>query len=69
MRYDEEADWKAIIFDIDAVATSNEVHLSGSFSDAPYYLLELEGIVRDGVLTVHLTYTEHVESSRFDGGV
>ena len=61
VRYDEEADWKAIIFDIDAVATSNEVHLSGSFSDAPYYLLELEGIVRDGVLTVHLTYTEHVD--------
>lgn len=53
--------WKNITFEVDAISTADEVRFTGSYSDAPdYYLLEIEGAVRDEVMTVHLTYTEQV---------
>ena len=53
--------WNSIIFEVDAISTPDEVRFTGSYSDAPdYYLLEVEGIVRGEVMTIHLTYTEQV---------
>lgn len=53
--------WENITFEVDAISTADEVRFTGSYSDAPrYYLLEVEGTVRDEVMTIHLTYTEQV---------
>ena len=53
--------WNSVIFEVDAISTPDEVRFTGSYSDAPdYYLLKVEGIVRDEVMTIHLTYTEQV---------
>ncbi|WP_455588510.1 hypothetical protein [Bacteroides rodentium] len=54
-------EFKLILMEVEAVSTTEEVNLRGSYTDASQYVLEVEGCYRDGVLMLNLTYTTNVQ--------
>lgn len=53
-------DFETILMEVEAISSSDEVHLKGHYTDAPQYTLGMEGYYRDNVLTLNLTYTTDI---------